>query len=153
MSITTASSHVWFVVQPISCVGLFATPWTARLPCLPLSPWVCSNLSPLSQWCHPTTSSSVSPFSSCDQSFPASGSFPISWLFSSGSQSIRALASVIPVNIQGWFPLGLTGLISLLSRDFQESSPAKQLKSISSLVLILLSGTTLTSIHDYWKKP
>ena len=90
----------------------------ARLPCPSLSPGVCSNSCPLSQWCHPTISSSVTLFSSCPQSFPASGSFPNSWLFPSGGQSIRAsaAASVLPMNIQGWFSLGLTGLISLLSK-------------------------------------
>ena len=69
---------------------------------------------PLSQWCHPTISSSVVPFSSCLQYFPASGSFPTSWLVASGGQRIGASASVLPMNIKGWFPLGLTGLISLL---------------------------------------
>ena len=88
-----------------------------RLLCLSLSPWVCSNLCPLSQWCHQPISSSVTPFSSCPQSFPASGSFPMSQLFASGGQSIAAAASsVLPMNIQGWFPLGLTGLISFLSK-------------------------------------
>ena len=73
---------------------------------------------PLSQWCHPTISSSVAPFSSSSQSFPASGSFPMSQLFASGGQSIgaSASASLLPRHIQGWFPLGLTGLISLLSK-------------------------------------
>ena len=80
------------------------------------SPGICSDPCPLSWWCHPTISSSVCPFSSCFQSFPASGSFPISLLFVSGGQSIAASASalVLPMNIQGWFPLGLAGLISLL---------------------------------------
>jgi len=89
----------------------------ARLPCPSLSSRVCSNSCPLSQWCHPTISSSVIPFS-CLQSFPASGSFPVSQLFTSGGQRIgaSASASVLPVNIQGWFPLGLTGLISLQSK-------------------------------------
>ena len=82
------------------------------------TPRIHSNLSPSSQWCHPTISSSVIPFFSCPQSFPASGSFPKSWLFSSGGQSIgaSASASVLPMNIPDWFPLGLTGLISLLSK-------------------------------------
>ena len=73
---------------------------------------------PLSQWCHPTISSSVVPFSSCSQSFPASVSFPMSWLFTSGGQSVGASAAVsrLPVNIQGWFSPGLTGLISLQSK-------------------------------------
>ena len=86
-------------------------------PVLHHSPGVCSDSCPLSRWCHPSISSSVIPFS-CLQSFPASGSFLMSWLFSSGAQSIgaSASASVFPMNIQGWFPLGLTGLISLLSK-------------------------------------
>ena len=90
----------------------------ARLPCPSLSPGVCSNSCLLSQWCHPTISSSVSPFFSCLKSFPVTGSFPIRWLFTSGDQSIgaSASASVLPMNIQGWFPLVLTGLISLLSK-------------------------------------
>ena len=79
---------------------------------------VCSNSCPLSLWYHPTISSSVVPFSSCPQSFPASGSFPMSRLFTSGGQSIgvSASASGLPMNIQGWFPLGLASLISLLSK-------------------------------------
>ena len=87
----------------------------ARLPCPTVSPRVCPNSCPLSQWWHPTISSSVSPFCSCPQSFPTSGSFPVSLLFTSGSQSIRSSASalVLPVVIQGWFPLALTGLIFL----------------------------------------
>ena len=90
----------------------------ARLPCPSLAPGACSNSCPLSQRYHPTISSSVVPFSSCLQSFPASGSFPVSQFFASGRQSIRALASasVLPVNIQDWFPLGLTGWISLQSK-------------------------------------
>ena len=89
-----------------------------RLPCPSLSPSVCSNLCPMNQWCHSTISSSVTPFSSCLQSFPASGSFPMSQLFASGGQSIGASASapVLPMNIQDSFPLGLTALISLLSK-------------------------------------
>ena len=88
----------------------------ARIPCPSLSPRVCSNSYPLSQWCHPTISSSVVPFSSCLQSFPASGCFPMSQFFTSGGQSTgaSASASVLPTNIQGWFPSGLTGWISLL---------------------------------------
>ena len=89
-----------------------------RLPCPLLSPGVCSNSCPLSQWCHLTISSSVTPFSSCLQSFPASGSFPIRQLFTSSDQSIGAStsASVLPMNIQGWFRLGLTSLISSMSK-------------------------------------
>ena len=90
----------------------------ARLPCPSPSPRVCSNSCPLSRWCHPTISSSVTLFSSCHPSFSASGSFPIPWLLASGDQSIGASAPalVLPVNIQDCFPLGLTGLISLLSK-------------------------------------
>ena len=90
----------------------------ARLPCPPLSPRVCSNPCPLSQWCHPTISSSVTYFFSCLQSFPASGSFPMNQLFASGSQSIgaSALVSILLMNLQDWFPSGLTGWISLLSK-------------------------------------
>ena len=89
-----------------------------RLPCPSLSPGVCLNACSLSWWCHPNISSSVVPFSSCPQSFPASESFLMSRLFASGGQSIRASASasVLPVNIQDWFPLGLIGFISLLSK-------------------------------------
>ena len=94
----------------------------ARLSCPSPSPGACSNSCPSSQWCHPTISSSVTPFSSCLQSFPASGSFPMNWLLASGDQSIGASASalVLPMNIQGWFPLGLTGLLSLQSRELSK---------------------------------
>ena len=87
----------------------------ARLSCPSPSPRACSNSCPLSWWCHPTISSSDIPFFSCLQSFPASGSFPLSQLFAPGGRSIGASASapVFPMNIQGWFPLGLTGSISL----------------------------------------
>ena len=90
----------------------------AWLPCLSPAPGVYSDSHPLSQWCHPTISSSVIPFSSCLQSFPASGSFQMSQLFASGGQSIgvSASGSVLPVNIQDWFPLRWTGLISLQSK-------------------------------------
>ena len=86
-----------------------------RLPWPSQSPRVCSNSYPFCWWCHPITSSSVTPFSSFPQSFPASGSFPMSQLFTSGGQSIgtSASASVLPMNIQGWFPLGMAGLISV----------------------------------------
>ena len=115
-----------------------------RPPCPSPTPGVYPNSRPLSQWCHPTIPSSIVPFSSCPLSFPASGSFPVSWFFASGSQSIGASssASVFPMNIQGWFPLGLTGLISLTSKDSQESSPAPQFESINSLVLRLLYWPT-----------
>ena len=90
-------------------------PQHARLPCPSPSPGACSNSCPSSQWCHPTISSSVIPSYSCLQSFPASGSFPMSQFFASGGQSIgiSASASVLPMNVQDWFPLRLTGLFSL----------------------------------------
>ena len=88
----------------------------ARPPCPSPSPRVCSNSWPLSRRCHPAISSSVAPFSSCPQSFPASASFPFSRLCASGGQSIGASASVLSVNIQGWFLLGLTRMISLQSK-------------------------------------
>ena len=94
----------------------------ARFPCPSPTHGACSNSSSLSWWCHPTISSSVVPFSSCLQSFPASGSYQMSHFFSSGGQSIGASASVLPMNIQNWFSLGLTGLISLQSKGLQESS-------------------------------
>ena len=107
-------------VQSLSHVQLFATHGLghARLLCPSLSPGACSSSCPLSWRCHPTISSCVIPFSSCLQSFPKLGSFPISQLFASGSQSVgvSASASVLPMNIQDWFPLGLTGFISLLSK-------------------------------------
>ena len=91
-----------------------------RLPCPSPFPGACSDLCPSSQWCHPTISSSHAPFSSCLQSFPTSGSFPMSQFFASGGQSIgasaSASASVLSMNIQDWFPLELTDLISLQSR-------------------------------------
>ena len=99
---------------------LFATPWSThtRPPCLSSTPEAYSNSYPLSWWCHPTISSSVIPFSSCPQSLPASGPIPVSQFFISGGQSIEvsASASVLPMNIKDWFPLGLTGLISLQSK-------------------------------------
>ena len=89
-----------------------------KLPCPSPTPGVYSNSCPLSWWCHPTISSSVIPFSSCPQSLPASGSFPVSQFFASGGQSIGLSASVLPMNIQDWFPLGWTSWISLQSKGF-----------------------------------
>ena len=134
----------------------------ARLLCPPVSARICSNSYPLSQWCYLTISSSVAPFF-CLQYFPASRSFPMSWLLTLGGQSIgtskqkqsigaSASASVLPLNIQGWFPLGLTGLISLqskgLSRVFSNTTVQKH-KFFSSLSF--LYSPTLPSIHDHRK--
>ena len=125
----------------------------ARPPYPSPTPGVHTNPCPLSQWRHPTISSSVTLFSSYPQSFPASGSFPVSQLFASGGQSIgiSASASVLPMNTQDWSPLGWTGWISLqskgLSRVFSNTTAQKhQFFSIS-----FIYGPTLTSIHDYWK--
>ena len=125
-----------------------------KFPCLSLTPGACSNSCPSSWWCHPTISFSVIPFSSCHLSFPASGTFPLSWLVVSVGLSIgtSASVSVLPMNIQGWFPLGLTGLVSLqfkwLSRVFSKTTVWKH----QFLALSLIYGPTLTSIHDYWIK-
>ena len=126
-------------------------PQHARPPCPSPTPRACSNSCLSSWWCHPTISSSVAPFSSCPQSFPASGSFPVSWFFISGGQSTGASASVLPVNIQDWFPLGLIGLTFMqskrLSRVFSNITVWKHqiFVTLPSLCPIL------TSICDYWK--
>ena len=128
-------------------------PQHARPLCPSPTPRVCPNSCPLSRWCHPTISSSVVPFSSHLQSFPASGSFPMSQFFTSGGQSIGASAStsVLPMITQDWSPLGWTVWSPFSPRDSQESSPTPQFKSINSLALSFLYCPTLTSIHDHWK--
>ena len=120
----------------------------ARPPCPSPTAGVYSQSCPLSQWCHPTILCSVIRFSSCPQSFPAPGSFPMSQLFPSGGQSIgaSALATVLPINIQGWYSLGLTALISLQSKGLSEI-----FSSLNYLVFSLLYHPTVTSIHDHWK--
>ena len=123
-----------------------------RPPCPSPTPRVNSNSCPLSQWCHPTISSSVICFSSCLQSFPPSGSFQMSQLFTSGGQSIgvSASASVLQMNIQDWFSLGWIGLISLqskgLSRVFSNTTVQKQILQCSAFFIV-----QLTAIHDHWK--
>ena len=126
-----------------------------RLPCPSPTPEAYSNSCPSSWWCHPTVSSSVIPFSSCLQSFPESGSFPMSWFFSWISQSIRvsASASVLPVNIQDWFPLGLTIWISLQSKGLSRvfSNTIVQKHQFFGAQLSLLSSS---HIHTWLlKKP
>ena len=113
-----------------------------------------STISELIQRSHSTIASSIIRFFSCLlQSFPASGSFPRSQFFTSGGHSIGASAStsVLPVNIQDYFPLRLTGWISLLSKGLSRVFPTPQFKTINSLVLSFLYSPTLTSVHDYWK--
>ena len=122
------------------------------MPLCPLPNPVYSNPCPLSQWCHPTISSSVVPFSSCFQSFSALGSFQISQLFASDGQSMRVSAStsVLPMNIQDWYPLEWTGWISLQSKGFSRvfSSITIQKHQYFGTQPSLWS---LTSIHDSWK--
>ena len=151
------------VVQSLSRVRLFVTPWTAacRLPCPSPSLGACSDSCPLIRWFHPTISSSVTPFSSCLQSFSVSGSFQMSQFFTSSGQSIgvSASASVLPVNIEDWYPLGMTSLISLQIKGL--SLQSKGLSRILNTTvqkhqffgtqLYFIYGPTLTSIHDYWK--
>ena len=117
-----------------------------RLPCPSPFPEACSNSCPLSQWCH-------LPFSSCPQSFPTSQSFPVSWLLASGGQSIgtSASASVLPKNIQDWFPLWLTDWISLQSKGLLRVFSNTTVQKQQFFSAPLSYGPTLTSIHDHWK--
>ena len=117
----------------------------ARLPCPSPSPRVCPSSCPLNQWCHPTISSSVAPFSFCLHSFPASGSFPMSWVFPSGSQSIGASASVLPMNIQGWFSLRLNGLIFLLSKGLSRVFSSTTVLRRSAFFIVQLSHLYMTT--------
>ena len=121
----------------------------ARLPCPPLSPRVCSNSRPLSWQCHQTISSSVTPFSPCPQFLPALGSLPVSRLFASAGQSIRA--SVSPSNEYSGLISFRMDWLDLLAVHRTLKSLLQQFESISSSVLSLLCGPTPTSIHDYWK--
>ena len=119
-------------------------------PCPSPTPRISSNSCPFSRWCHPTISASVVPFSSCLQSFPASGSFPMSQLFTSGGQSIgtSASASVLPMNIQDWPPLGWTGWISLqskgLSRVFSNTTVQKH-QLLGALFIVQFSHPYVTT--------
>ena len=130
-------------------------PKHARPPCPSPTPgvWVHSDSHPSSQWCHPTISSSVIPFFSRLQSFPESGSFPMSQFFASGGQSIRvsASASVLPMNIQDWFLLRWTGWISLWSKRLSRVFSNTTIQKHQFFGAQLFYSSTLTSIHDYWK--
>ena len=123
----------------------------SRPPSLSPSPQIFTSSYPLRWWCHPAISSSDALFS-CPQSFPASRSFPMRWLFASGGQSIgtSASGSVLAINIQDWFPLGWTGWISLQSRGLSESSPTPQFKSIYSLMLNFLYSINCNSHIHTW---
>ena len=124
-----------------------------KLPHPSPTPGAYSNSCPSSQWCHRTISSPITPFSSCLQSFPTSGSFPRSQFFASVGQSIgvSALASVLPMNIQDWFPLGWTGWISLQSKGLSGALSNITVQNHQFFTLSFLYSPTLTSIHDYWK--
>ena len=128
-------------------------PQHARPPCPSPTAGVYPNPCPLSRWCHLSISSSVVPFSSCLQSFPASGSFQVSQLFASGGQStgVSASTSVMPMNTQGWFPLGLTSLISLQSKGLSRVFSSNTVQMYQFFDISLLYGPTFTSIHDYWE--
>ena len=140
----------FFASVQFSCSVVSDSLWShesqhARPPCPSPSPGVHSDSCPSSPWCHPAVSSSVVPFSSCLQSFPASKSFPMSQLFTWGGQStgVSVLASFLPKKSQGWSPCS--------PRDSQESSPTPQFKSINSSSFSFLHSPTLTSIHDHRK--
>ena len=122
----------------------------ARFPCPLLSPGPCLNSCPLSCWCHPAISYCVNPLSSCPQSFPVSGSFLMYQLNASGGQCIEASASasVLPMNVQGWFPLGLTSLTSLLSKGLLQHHKSKTSVLWHSAFFY---STTLISVRDYWE--
>ena len=142
-------------VQSLSHIRLFATPWTAahQASLSITNSWEFTQTRRLSQWCHPTISSSVIPFSSCLQSFSASESFQMSQHFASGGQSIgvSASTSVLAINTQDCSPLGWTGWISLQSKGLSIAFSNTTFKSINSFALSFLYSPTLTFIHDYWK--
>ena len=143
------SSVQWLVFSSLQPHGL----QHGRLPCPSPTLRACSDSCPLNPWHHPTISSSIIPFSSHLQSFPASGSFPMSQFFASGGLSIgaSASASVLPMNIHDWFPLGWTDLISLQSKGLSKVFSNTTVQSINSSVFSFLYSPTLTSMHDYWK--
>ena len=151
-SVLPIKTQGWFPfssLQLLSCVH-FLQPHGlqhARLPCPSPTPGACANSCPSSQWCHPTISSSVVPFSSCLQSFPASGSYSMSQFFSSGGQSIgvSAIASVLPMNIQDQFPLGLIHLISLQSKSLEHQNSRASILQCSAFFIIQLSYSYMTT--------
>ena len=145
----------WSPSVQFSCSVMSYSLWShglqhARLPCPSPSPGACSNSCPSSRWSRPTISSSVVPFSSCLQSFSASGSFLMSQLFASGGQSIgvSASTSVLPVNIQDWFPLGLTDLLAVqgtLKSLLQHHSSKASILRRSVFFVVQLSHPYMTS--------
>ena len=153
------SGHVQFSSVSQSCLTLWPhEPQHARPPCPSPTPKVYSNSCPLSRWCHPTISSSVVPFSSHLQFFLSSGSFLMNQFFTSSGQGIgiSASTSVLPMNIQDWFPLGWTGWISLQSKRLLREYWERLFSNITVrkhqfFCAQLFYSLTLTSIHDYWK--
>ena len=137
-------------VQSLSHVWLFATPWTAarQASLTIINSRSLLKLMFIESWCHPTISSCVIPFSSCLQSFPAPGSFPMSQFFASGGQSIGASVLVLPMNIQDWFPLEWTGLISLQSKGLSRVFSNITVHKYQFFCTHLLYDPTLTFIHD-----
>ena len=153
-----ALGPIGFSSVQFSCSVMFNSwqshePQHTRPPCPSPTLRIHPNWCPLSWWCHPTFSSSLICFSSCPQSIPASGSFQMSQLFTSGGQSIGVSASksVLPMKTQDWSPLGWTGWISLQSKGLSRVFSNIEFKSINSSVLSLLYSPTLLSIHDHWK--
>jgi len=154
------TTHAWLgllevpfiVVRSLGCVPLFATPWTtAHQASLSFSiSQSLLKLMSLSWWCHPTISSSVARFFSCPQSLPASGSFPMSRLFTSGGQSTgaSASASVLLMKTWGWFPLGLTGLMSLLSKGFSGDFSSI---TVQKHRFLGTQPSLWSNSHVYWK--
>ena len=148
-------SSVQFSLSVLSDTLRPHEPQHIRPPCPSPTPGVHPNPSPSSRWCHPTISSSVTPFSSCPQSLPTSGSFQMSQLFASGGQSIGVSASttVLSMNTQNWSPLGWTGWISLQSKGISRVfSNTRVQKHRFFGAQLSLKSPTLTSIHDHWKK-
>ena len=133
-------------VQSLSRVWHFVTPWTEACQ-------ASLSISNSWSWCHPTILFSIVPFSSLLQSFPASECFQMSQFFTSGGQNIgvSASTSVLPINIQGWFPLGWTGWLSLQSKGLSRVFSNTTVQKHQFLVLSFLYSPTLTFIHDYWK--
>ena len=150
--------HLFICLVPFSSIAQSCPTLCDPMDCstpgfLILSPRVCLNSCPLNWWCYLTISSSVAPFSSCPQSFPASGSFPMSRLFAWGDQSIgvSASVSVLPMNTQDWSPLGWTGWFSLQSKGLTRVFSNTTVQKHQFFRAQLFHSSTLTSIHDYWK--
>ena len=144
---------VWFSCSVVSNSLRPHESQHTRPPCPSPTPGVHANSCPSSRWCHPAISSSVTPFSSCPQSLPASESFPVSQLFTWGGQStwVSALASVLPKNTQDWSPSEWTGWISLQSKGLSRVFSNTTVQKHQFIGASFLHSPTLASIHDHWK--